>query len=88
MVHCLLKGVICLMIQVMTDDIKATLRAEIGRQGKSMSEVAREIGVSRNQVSRMLSAKRQDSSGEVSDVWQSLLNHLGYEITIKPKEGN
>jgi transposase-like protein len=81
-----MKGVVCPMMQAMTDDIKATLRAEIARQGKTMSEVAREIKTSRNQVSRMLSAKRKDSSGEIPDVWKDLLEHLGYELTLKTKE--
>ena len=75
------------MMQTVTDDIKATLRAEIARQGKSMADIAREIGSSRNQVSRMLSAKRKDSSGEIPDVWQTLLDHLGYELTLAQKEG-
>lgn len=76
------------MMQTVTDDIKAALRAEIARQGKSMADVAREIGTSRNQISRMLSAKRKDSSGELPDVWQTLLEHLGYELTIKPRSSN
>ena len=73
------------MMQIVTDDIKAELRAEIARQGKSMSEVAREIGTSRNQISRMLSAKRKDSSGELPDVWETLIDHLGFELVVKPK---
>lgn len=73
------------MMQSMTEDIKATLRAEIARQGKNLSEVAREIGTDRNQVSRMLSAKRKDTIGEVTKVWTKLLEHLGYELTIVKK---
>ena len=76
------------MIQSMTDDIKATLRAEIARQGKTMADVAREIGTSRNQMSRMLSAKRKDSSGELPEVWQTLFEHLGFELTVKPKSSS
>ena len=74
------------MIQSVTDDIKAELRAEIARQGKSMADIAREIGSSRNQVSRMVSAKRKDASGELPDVWQTLLEHLGYELTLVKSE--
>jgi transposase-like protein len=73
------------MMQAMTEEIKATLRAEIGRQGKSMSEIAREIDTDRNQISRMLSAKRKDTIGEVSDTWKKLLEHLGYELVIVKK---
>ena len=70
------------MIQAVNDEIRATLRAEIARQGKTMSEVAREIGTSRNQMSRMLSAKRKDSIGDIPETWQSLLDHLGYKIVL------
>jgi transposase-like protein len=73
------------MMQAVTEDIKATLRAEIAKQGKNLSEVAREIGTNRNQISRMLSAKRQDSIGQITEVWAKLLEHLGYELTITKK---
>ena len=74
------------MMQTVTDDIKAELRAQIARQGKTLSEVAREIGTSRNQISRMLSAKRKDTSGQLPEVWEALLDHLGYKLTVEPKE--
>ena len=76
------------MMQTVTDDIKAELRAQIARQGKTLSEVAREIGTSRNQISRMLSAKRKDSSGQLPEVWETLLDHLGYKLTVEPKESS
>jgi transposase-like protein len=73
------------MMQSMTDEIRAALRAEIARQGKTMADVAREIGTSKNQISRMLGAKRKDSVGDLPDTWQALLQHLGYELIVKPK---
>ncbi len=73
------------MMQAVTEDIKSTLRAEIAKRGQNLSEIAREIGTNRNQISRMLSAKRHDSIGQITEVWSKLLDHLGYELTITKK---
>lgn len=72
----------------MNDEIRATLRAELARQGKSMSELARELAISRNQISRMLSAKRKHSAGELSSSWQKLLDSLDFELRISKKDSS
>ena len=74
------------MLIGMTEDIRAELRAELARRGESFSKAAKSIGTSTNQVSRMIGANRSDTVGDVSDVWQKLLHHLGYELTLKKIE--
>lgn len=74
------------MLDGMTEEIRAAVRAELGRRGESFSEAARQIGTSTNQVSRMIGANRQDNVGAVSEVWLKLLDHAGLELKVVPKE--
>lgn len=59
------------------------MRAEMKRQGISVTGAAETLGKKRQQVSRLLSDSAQ--RGEVTDDWQELLDLLGLEVVVQKK---
>ena len=77
------------MMTTMTDEIRAELRAELARRGETLADVAREFGVSRTLITRMLSAKSKEPLGSVPTTWQKLFDKLGYKlIVVKDKDSS
>ena len=66
---------------VMTDDLRAELRAELARRRIKQTDLARELGVSRTHLSNMLNGQR----GQLPATWGRLLDHLGLELTVRAK---
>ena len=65
----------------MTENLRAELRAEIARRRIKQVDLAQDLGVSRTHLSNMLNGQR----GELPDTWARLLDHLGFEMTLRPK---
>ena len=66
---------------VMTDDLRAELRAELARRRIKQTDLARELGVSRTHLSNMLNGQR----GQLPSTWGRLLERLGLELTVRVK---
>ena len=66
----------------MNDNIREDVRALFARRKLNQSEVAKEIGVSRAYLNAIINGKQ----GDMPDTWRSLLDFLGQEIVIVPKE--
>lgn len=67
----------------MTNDIRKAVKVELVKQGRSQTEVAEAIGVTRQHLSRMLSNHAQ--SGGLPVAWESLLEELGLELVVQPR---
>lgn len=62
----------------MTDKIREEIRIAMIRQRVNQIEVAKKAGLSRQQVSNLLTGQR----GDLLDGWARLLDALGLELTI------
>lgn len=67
------------------EDIRAAFRAALKAENVSQSELARRAGVPRQNVSRALAG--DDPQGKVPPIWVKMLDALGYELTVKKKDG-
>lgn len=65
----------------MTDEVRRAVRERIRILGTSQNKVAQELGMKPVNLSRMLSGR----SGSLPRNWARLLDHLGLEITVRPK---
>ncbi|WP_146202804.1 helix-turn-helix domain-containing protein [Deinococcus irradiatisoli] len=63
------------------DSIRAAVRAEIAKTGQSQAEVARQMGMEPQELSRAL--QRQ---GKIPPVWIKILDHFNLDLTVKPKD--
>ena len=68
-------------MNAMTDHLRAELRAEIARRRGSQTELARILGMSRSHLNALLNGQR----GQLPDAWARLIDHLGLELTLRPK---
>ncbi len=66
----------------MNHTIRANVKEIIEQQGITQTELAENIGVSRQYISAMLTGER----GEIPSTWGKLLDVLGLELTTFPKE--
>jgi len=64
-------------------DIRTAVKAAIKTKGMTQEDVAGELGVNRVYINRMLSGDTSQMPGR----WSQLLDLLGLELTVKPKEG-
>jgi len=64
-----------------TDDVRAELRAILARRRIKQTDLARELDTSRTYLSNMLNGQR----GQLSPVWQKLLDHLDLDLVLVPK---
>lgn len=61
---------------------KQIIRAVLKREGKTQTEISKEVGLSERSVGTMLCRPNTLSLGNV----YGLLNALGYEIVVRPKD--
>jgi len=66
----------------MTDDIRADLRAILARRRIKQTDLACELGTSRTYLSNLLNGQR----GQLSPVWEKLLDHLDLDLVVRPRE--
>ena len=65
----------------MTDDLRLQLRQHLATQGLSQAELGARIGTDRHTISRALAG-----NGAVPPIWQRMLDALGLELVLRPKE--
>ena len=64
-----------------TDDIRAELRAILARRRIRQTDLAAELGMSRTHLNNLLNGQR----GQLSPVWEKLLEHLDLELVLRPR---
>ncbi|UQN10336.1 hypothetical protein [Deinococcus sp. QL22] len=65
----------------MNDSIRAAIRTEIAKTGQSQAEVARQMGMEPQELSRAL-----QKQGKIPPVWVKILDHFNLDLTVKAKE--
>lgn len=68
----------------MTDEVRKLTEAAIQRSGRSKAALARDVGVQRQYIGRML----YEGVGNASPHWVALLAELNLELTVQPKSGD
>lgn len=68
------------------EDVRAALLAALKDKGISQAELARRIGVPRQNISRAITGS--DPQGKVSQIWQKMLAEAGLKIVAVKEEGN
>jgi transcriptional regulator with XRE-family HTH domain len=71
------------MDEYTADKATTAVRVQLARQGMNQAELERRLGVSRGVVSRALAGSPLD---ERSKTWPAMLEALGLEIVIRPKQ--
>lgn len=65
------------------DDIRAQFLAQLKEKNISQAELARQLGVPRQHVSRALTG--ENPQGKMPPIWAKMLEALNLELTVKPK---
>lgn len=65
------------------DEIRAQFLAQMEAKNISQAELARQLGIPRQHVSRAL--KGDNPQGKMPPIWVKMLDALGLELTVKPK---
>lgn len=68
----------------MDGDFKATVQAALKAQGMNQSQLAERLGKERAAISRTLSRSPIDPRSD----WPAILDALGLEIVVRPKQGD
>lgn len=63
-------------------EVRAAVKEAMKREGVSQVELAKELEMSRVNLTRALSGR----SGKVPELWQRLLDRFGLELTVRPKD--
>jgi len=71
------------MDEYSADKATTAVRVQLARQGLNQAELERRLGVGRGTVSRALAGSPLD---ERSKTWPAILEALGLEIVIRPKQ--
>lgn len=66
----------------MTDKVREAIRIELARRNWNKTRLAEETGLSRQYISELMAGK----AGSLSPAWGKVLDALGLELTVKPKE--
>ena len=69
-------------MNAMTDPIRQEIRLQLVRLHRSQADLAKQLGVSRTYLSRLLSGTQDGSV----DLWRRILDELGLELTVKTKD--
>lgn len=67
----------------MNSEIRAAVEAELRRRGTSKTELAEQLGVKPQALSRTLNHVEGERT-----LWPRILAALGLELTVKPKDGD
>jgi transcriptional regulator with XRE-family HTH domain len=65
----------------MNEAVRKTVKETMKAKGISQGQLARDLGLERPAVTRLLSG----TSGKVPDTWQKVLDALGLELVIQEK---
>ena len=65
----------------MTDDIRLSVRVHMLKNGISQTQLAEDVGLTRQHVSALLTGHR----GRLPDSWQRVLDGLGLEVVVRAK---
>ena len=69
-------------MEPVNDKVRQAVRIELARRDSNQAKLADRIGVSRQYVSDVMRGK----AGRVPAVWQKILDDLGLEVVVRPKE--
>jgi transcriptional regulator with XRE-family HTH domain len=69
------------MENVMTDNIRKTIKKQMIDKGINQTELAKKVGKSRQQVNDVLNGR----TGHLGETWQEIFDALDLEIVVKPK---
>lgn len=64
-----------------TDVIREAVRVELARRNMSQTDLAEQLGTSRQHLSRAMTG----GSSEVPKLWKDALEVLGLELTVREK---
>ena len=70
------------MIYFVNDHIRQEIRVELARRNMKQTQLAEEIGRSRQQ----LSAVMQGQAGNLPDIWERIFDKLDLELIPVPKD--
>lgn len=70
-----------MILHQVTDEIRQLVRHMLAEKGMTQFELARRIGMSPQQLSRLL----QGDSGKIPVGWQKVFRELGIELTAKTR---
>jgi transcriptional regulator with XRE-family HTH domain len=65
----------------MNEAVRSAVKTAMKQKGLSQGQLARDLGLERPAVTRLLSG----TSGKVPDTWQKVLDALGLEIVVQEK---
>ncbi len=65
----------------MTDDLRLQLRQHLAARHLSQAELGARIGTDRHTISRALA-----TNGKLPPIWQKMLDALGLELVLRPRE--
>ena len=71
------------MDEYSADKATTAVRVQLARKGMNQAQLERRLGVGRGTVSRALAGSPLD---ERSKTWPAILEELGLEIVIRPKQ--
>jgi len=66
----------------MTNHLREEVRVAMVRRRISQTELAKRVGLSRQHISHLLTGHR----GKLPEAWRLLLDELGLELTVRPKQ--
>ena len=66
----------------MNDRIRHTIKVELAKRSMNQTDLAKELGISKQHVNRALTG----DLGKVPPIWERILEHMGLELTVRPKE--
>ncbi|MDZ7704765.1 MAG: helix-turn-helix transcriptional regulator [Trueperaceae bacterium] len=65
----------------MNDDLRKAIRLELARQDMSQNDLAKELGVSHQYVSAVMTG----AAANIPKTWANILDTLGLQLTAIPK---
>ena len=67
-----------------TDVIREAVRVELARRQMSQTELAEQVGTSRQHLSKAMTG----GSSELPKLWKDALDVLGLELVVKPERSS
>ncbi len=64
------------------ESIRQAVRIELARRDSNQARLAEKIGVSKQYINNVMRAR----AGNVPAVWQRILDELGLELVVRPKD--
>ena len=68
----------------MNETIRTAARVEMARRKLNQTDLAKEIGLSRQYVSELMNGK----GSNIPEAWQRIFELFGWQVVVLDKEGN